>query len=225
MRVTFSQRAGDLETLNEIRDCKKELDELFSKIEGLRSHIFYLRSNPRYIFKASKLIGLYFLPGILSASWSHGVLSLKTMGFWSKVRSASNAFWGIRSFGGAAFTTILFGGLFQNLIVKPYKGEIQEWRIRKRVALLENRTIPERFHSDPILSRNICPITTFPIAIPCVTPNNNVYEYEAILAWVVDGNETCPITRNRLLAEDLYIDGDKYKMIRNRVRELEGTLR
>lgn len=232
------------EGLNSVQVYKEELDEVNGKIRGLRSQILYprtyLNSMSEYTFKASKLIGIYFLAGILSASWSHGARSLTTLEFWSKIKNTSNAFWGIHSFGGTILTlalisrikrgvgilfrtTYAFGSFYKKATLNPYKGNVQDWRIHHIEELQKFSYTIAEYCDDPILSQYKCPLSMAPIRFPCTTPLGKIYECETILSWLDNGNNFYPGTRIPLKVEDLSFDGDLYIKIKDRIQELQRS--
>jgi hypothetical protein len=90
--------------------------------------------------------------------------------------------------------------------------------------------IPEKWHTDPILSKNICPITGEPIRCPLTCIHNQHFfhfEKNAIVRWLKKKNIggeffRNPTTNEWLLIDSLFFNVELSQVIENQLRELEN---
>lgn len=93
---------------------------------------------------------------------------------------------------------------------------------------LNYKEIPEEHHSNPVLSRFICPITKAPIRFPVTIPNldggvDHHFERSAIVRWLMK-HSTSPLTRHPLELRDLRENIQMRATIENEMKALHLPL-
>lgn len=226
MRIVFSNGFPQ----NEVQTHKKEIQRTIEDIHKIRckisSRLAHAMENKRFTLKLTAAAVLlpvsYYLPGFVASLWQR-LKGIKNVPFFQNTSKLSHSAWKINTLFGAVGTVFVFGVAYEKMLFKPYIGHVKNWKKHHEEILRKFSAIPEEYVKDPLLSRHICPLTTAPVRFPCRTPFGDVYECEAILSWLENGNKTDPKTQKTLKIDDLYFDGDLYVEIKNRMLILQKS--
>jgi Zinc-finger of the MIZ type in Nse subunit len=108
--------------------------------------------------------------------------------------------------------------LYNALLGPETYSSYASWRTIKNRIFMENLMIPAKYHNDPEIGSNICPITGQPVRYPVRSPHcpDAVFEEGALLA-ALEIKAECPVTRLGLTSEFIIRDNELREAIKNRI--------